>query len=379
MIYLDNSATTRPYAEVLDTFRKVSELFFANPSSIHGLGGRSENLLKETRAQAARLLNVEESELVFTSGGTEGNNLAIKGVAFQYMSRGKHLITSNSEHPATLNAFSQLEALGFDVTYLPVDEMGQINLDELLQAIRPDTILVSLIHVNNEWGSIQPVEAIGNLLSEYPKIVFHVDHVQGLTKVPLDFKRARLDLCTMSGHKIHGPKGTGLLYVRNGLRISPLFSGGGQEQDRRSGTENLPGMAGMVKALRLTLEKEKAGRPHLTKLNRRLRESLGSHPDIILNSPNDAAPHILNISVLGLKPEVLIHSLEEEEIFISTKSACSSRRNAASHVLLNAGIPEEIAKQAVRISLSFENTAEEIDTFLTVFHQKVAKLRQVME
>ena len=170
-----------------------------------------------------------------------------------------------------------------------------------------------------------------------------------------------------------------LIYVRNGLRISPLFSGGGQEQDRRSGTENLPGMAGMVKALRLTLEKEKAGRPHLAKLNRSLRESLGSHPDIILNSPNDAAPHILNISVLGLKPEVLIHSLEEEEIFISTKSACSSRRNAASHVLLNAGIPEEIAKQAVRISLSFENTAEEIDTFLTVFHQKVAKLRQVME
>jgi cysteine desulfurase len=379
MIYLDNSATTRPYPEVLDTFRKVSELFFANPSSIHGLGGRSENLLKETRAQAARLLNVEESELVFTSGGTEGNNLAIKGVALQYMSRGKHLITSNSEHPATLNAFSQLEALGYEVTYLPVDEKGQIKLDDLRQAIRPDTILVSLIHVNNELGSIQPVEEIGKFLSNYPKIVFHVDHVQGFTKVLLDFKRAKLDLCTMSGHKIHGPKGTGLLYVRNGLRISPLFAGGGQEQDRRSGTENLPGMVGMVKALRLTLEKGKAGRPQLVKLNQLLRESLGNIPDVVINSPIEAAPHILNISVLGLKPEVLIHSLEEEDIYISTKSACSSKEDAASHVLLNKGIPEDIAKQAIRISLSFENTVEEIETFLKIFHQKVAQLRRVME
>lgn len=379
MIYLDNSATTRPYPEVLETFRKVSESFFANPSSIHGLGGRSEILLKETRAQAARLLKVEENELVFTSGGTEGNNLAIKGVAFQYMTRGKHLITSNSEHPATLNAFAQLEALGFDVTYLPVDQKGQIKLDDLRKAIGPDTILVSLIHVNNELGAIQPVEAIGEVLSDYPKVVFHVDHVQGLTKVPLDLKRAKVDLCTMSGHKIHGPKGTGLLYVRNGLRISPLFSGGGQEQDRRSGTENLPGMAGMVKALRLTLEKGKEGRPLLGKLNQRLRASLGSLPDTLINSPEEAAPHILNVSVLGVKPEVLIHSLEENEIYVSTKSACSSRGNEASHVLLNAGIPEDIAKQAIRISLSFETTSEEIETFLKVFHQKVADLRRVME
>lgn len=379
MIYLDNSATTRPYPEVLETFRKVSESFFANPSSIHGLGGRSEILLKETRAQAARLLKVDENELVFTSGGTEGNNLAIKGVALQYMTRGKHLITSNSEHPATLNAFAQLEALGFDVTYLPVDQKGQIKLDDLRQAIRPDTILVSLIHVNNELGSIQPVEAIGEVLSDYPKVFFHVDHVQGLTKVPLDFKRAKVDLCTMSGHKIHGPKGTGLLYVRSGLRISPLFSGGGQEQDRRSGTENLPGMAGMVKALRLTLEKGNEGRPLLAKLNHRLRDSLGSLPDVLINSPEETAPHILNISVLGVKPEVLIHSLEENEIYVSTKSACSSRGNEASHVLLNIGIPENIAKQAIRISLSFETTSEEIETFLKVFHQKVADLRRVME
>ncbi|GGH86667.1 cysteine desulfurase [Pullulanibacillus pueri] len=380
MIYLDNSATTPPYPEVLETYRIVSERFFANPSSIHRLGGKSEDLLNKSRQQAADLLGVKENEVIFTSGGTEGNNFAIKGAALKYRHRGQHLITTRVEHPASRNAFEQLEALGFEVTYLEVDENGRISVDDFKEALREDTLLVSIIHVNNELGTIQPVKEIGKLLKSKPKTLFHVDHVQGLAKVPLNFKESGIDLCTVSGHKIHGPKGTGILYVREGVSLEPLLAGGGQEFAQRSGTENLPAIAGMVKALRITMEKSQKGIAQLESLNAKIREALESHPLVTIHSnAQESAPHILNATVKGIRAEVLIHALEEEEIYISTKSACSSKDTGASEILLACHIPEAVAKQAIRISMSFENTEAEINTFIAAFKKKVGELEKVRE
>lgn len=379
MIYLDNSATTKPYTEAMDTYQTVSGQFFANPSSIHALGGKSELLLSRSREQAASLLDVGTGEIVFTSGGTEGNNLAIKGAALAYRGRGKHLITTSVEHASSLNAFRQLEEIGFEVTYLPVDRECRVSFDDFKKAWREDTILVSIMHVNNEVGTIQPVREIGEFLQSKPKTIFHVDHVQGFAKVPLHLRGSGIDLCTISGHKFHGPKGTGILYVREGTQLSPLFSGGGQEIGRRSGTENLPGICGMVRALRMTAEREKAGILHLQKLQRRLLEGLIEMPGAVIHTPQSgAAPHIVNVSLKGIKSEVLVHALEEKEIYVSTKSACSSKDSGASGVLLAMGVPEKEAAQAIRISMAFENTEEEIDTFLSVLAEEVQRLKVTM-
>jgi len=381
MIYFDNSATTKPYPEVLDTYRTAAEQFFANPSSIHKLGGRSEELLKKSREQAAQLLRVKPQEVIFTSGGTEGNNFAIKGTAFAFRHRGKHLMTTRVEHPASLRAFEQLEALGFDVTYLEVDRNGRISLDDVKKALREDTILVSVIHVNNELGTIQPVKEIGQLLKDRPKTLFHVDHVQGFTKVPLDFHEANIDLCTISGHKIHGPKGTGILYKREGIMLSPLLAGGGQEFGFRSGTENLPAIAAFVKAMRLSLERaQNGGIARLRNMTDRLRQALASHPLLSFNTPSEAsAPHILNLTVKGIRSEVLVHALDRQGIYVSTKSACSSKTQEPSAVLLATGLSEEDASHAIRISLSFENTMDEVESFLDIFMQTIDKLETVME
>lgn len=379
MIYLDNSATTKPYSEAMDTYRTVSEQFFANPSSIHSLGGKSESLLSKSREQAARLLGVDDGEIVFTSGGTEGNNLAIKGAALAYRSRGRHLITTCVEHASSMNAFRQLEEMGFEVTYLPVDHDGRISFEDFKKAFRKDTILVSIMHVNNEVGTIQPVREIGEFLKTKPTTVFHVDHVQGFAKVPLQLKNSGIDLCTISGHKFHGPKGTGILYVRQGTVIAPLLSGGGQEGERRSGTENLPGIAGMVRALRMTLEHEKAGIAHLSDLQAQLREGLSGIENAVIHTPaSGAAPHIVNVSLKGIRSEVLVHALEKDEIYVSTKSACSSKDSGASDILMAMGIPEEEAAQAIRISTAFENTNEEIAAFLSALAENVQQLKTVM-
>lgn len=379
MIYLDNSATTKPYKEVLETYTTVSSEFFANPSSLHKLGGRSENLLNKAREQAAELLQVKPKEIIFTSGGTEGNNLAIKGTALYYRNRGRHIITTDVEHASAYESFQQLEELGFDVTYLKTNQYGCITVSELENALREDTILVSLLHVNNELGSIQPLEEISEVLRKRTKVKFHVDHVQGLGKVPINFLQLGIDLCTMSGHKIHGPKGTGILFIKEGLGISPLLSGGGQEFNRRSGTENLPGVVAMVKALRMTLEKSNVGIAHMKKLQHILSEGLSRHDSIIIHTPQEkAAPHILNFSILNIKPEVMIHALEEKDIYISTKSACSSKQSETSRVLLASGIKENVAKYALRISLSYLNTEEEIQQFLDIFNNQLSALKQVM-
>ncbi|RYL93770.1 cysteine desulfurase [Sporolactobacillus sp. THM7-4] len=379
MIYLDNSATTKPYKEALDTYRIVSEQFFANPSSLHKLGGQSEALLSRSREKAASLLGVDDHEIVFTSGGTEGNNLAIKGAAIAYRQRGRHLITTSIEHVSSLNAFKQLEQLGFEVTYLPVDREGRVSFEDFKRAYRKDTILVSVMHVNNEVGTVQPVREIAEFLKTKPTTVFHVDNVQGFAKIPLHLKNSGIDLCTISGHKFHGPKGTGILYVRSGTLLSPLFSGGVQENQRRAGTENLPGICGMVRALRITREHENSGIQHLSALQKQLRAGLSEIDGAVIHTPlKGAAPHIMNVSLSGIKSEVLVHALEEDDIYVSTKSACSSRDTEASGVLLSMCVPEDEAKQAIRISTAFETTSEEIDTFLRALKRHVQQLKIVM-
>ncbi|MCQ2008682.1 cysteine desulfurase [Sporolactobacillus sp. STSJ-5] len=379
MIYLDNSATTKPYPEVMDTYQTVSEQYFANPSSLHSLGGKSEHLLTRSREQAAALLGIEPNEIVFTSGGTEGNNLAIKGAAFAYRNRGRHLITTAIEHASAGNAFAQLEELGFEVTYLPVNTDGRVSFNEFVNAYREDTILVSMMHVNNEVGTIQPIKQIGEFLKQKPKTVFHVDNVQGFSKVPLHLMESGIDLCTISGHKIHGPKGTGILYVRKGTQLSPLFAGGGQEHQLRSGTENLPGICGMVKALRMTLENEREGIDHLTKLQKQLFDGLAHIDGAVIHTPQQlSAPSIVNVSLLGIKSEVLVHALEKNEIYVSTKSACSSKESGASGILTAMGISDQEAEQAIRISMAYETTESDLDVFLQTLTEKVGQLKTVM-
>ncbi|MHC0037349.1 cysteine desulfurase family protein [Pseudoneobacillus sp. C159] len=379
MIYFDNSATTKPYKEVIDSYVKVSTQFFANPSSLHRFGGQSETLLNQARNQLAHLLNIKPREVYFTSGGTESNNLAIKGTAMMYKNRGKHLITTAIEHPATQESMEQLKSLGYEITYVPVNSEGQIHLEDLKKAIRDDTILVSMIHVNNEVGAIQPIQEVGALLKNYPKILFHVDHVQGVTKVPLDFHRCGIDLCSMSAHKFHGLKGNGLLYVREGVRISPLLTGGNQEWQLRSGTENVAGIVAMAKALRMSLQQMDKESTKLLQVKKFLLEELEKEKAIIVHTPNEnGAPHIINFSVKGFKAEVFVHALEENEIYVSTTSACSSKIKSVSHTLLAMGVDEAIARSAIRISLSFENTIDEAKEVIEAIRQTIQKLGKVM-
>ncbi|AIF43188.1 cysteine desulfurase family protein [Virgibacillus sp. SK37] len=379
MIYLDNSATTIPDPSVIKSFEQASAQFFANPSSIHQLGGQSEQLLTKAKNQVASILDVTPSEVIFTSGGTEGNNTAIKGIALEHHKRGKHIITTEIEHPSVYDACKSLEDLGFDVTYLPVNKNGVISIEDLEAAIRKDTILISIMHVNNEIGTIQPIEKIGEICKQYPKLFLHVDHVQGFGKVPLDLKNCGIDLCTLSGHKIHGLKGTGILYMRQGVKLFPLFHGGNQEQSFRSGTENLAGAVSLGKALRLIKEKEQTQGAELKSLQAMLREKLTEIAEVQINTPPDAAPHIMNFSVPGTKPEVIIHMLGEQEIYISTKSACSSKQKEESRILLACGHSKERASSAYRVSMSYSTTKEDILQFADYLQKAINQFRKVME
>lgn len=380
MIYFDNSATTKPYQDVIDSFVRVASDYFGNPSSLHQLGGMAEKLLSQARNQIAKLLNVKENEILFTSGGTESNNLAIKGTAMMYRGRGKHIITTEVEHASVRETMEQLKQLGFQVTFIKPDHDGRISVSAIEEAIRQDTILVSVIHVQNEVGTIQPIKEIGLLLKDYQKILFHVDHVQGVGKVPLDIHECGIDLCSISGHKFHGLKGTGVLYLREGLQISPLFSGGNQESKHRSGTENVAGMVAMAKALRLTIENNKNKKLSLEKMMKYLRRELSEIPEISLHTPEEgAAPHIINFSVIGFKAEVFVHSLAEKGVFVSTTSACSSRQAEVSKTLLAMGIPADEAKSAIRISLSYENTIEEAVEAVTAIKATINLLGEVMK
>lgn len=379
MIYFDNSATTLPRKEVVDSFTIVATKYFGNPSSLHGIGATAEQLLSQARKQVAKMLNVKEQEIYFTSGGTEGNNMAIKGTAMSFRSRGKHLVVSSIEHPSVIEACEQLVTLGFEVTYVPVNSSGRVRAQDVIDAIRKDTILVSIMHVNNEIGSIQPIEDIGKMLREYPKVLFHVDYVQGIGKVPLQMKESSIDLCTISAHKFHGLKGTGVIYVRDGINLSPLFSGGSQERRFRSGTENVAGAVSLAKALRLTLETTHTEKQQMKQIQEYLRSELDSMDGIVVNTPiNHSAPHILNFSVPKIKSEVLVHALEDKDIYVSTTSACSSKRKAISEVILAMTQDESLASSSIRISLSYENDINEAKEFIISLKSVLEKLEEVM-
>jgi cysteine desulfurase len=380
MIYFDNSATTKPYTEVLDAFVKVSSDYYGNPSSLHQAGGQAEKLLSQARSQTAKLLGVKSSEIVFTSGGTEGNNLAIKGTALAHKGRGKHIITTTIEHASVHNAVKQLEESGFEVTYVPVNAAGQVSSADIKKAIRKDTILVSVIHINNEVGSVQPIWEIGQMLQGFPKILFHVDHVQGAGKLPLDLYDCGIDLCTISGHKFHGLKGTGALFIREGVNISPLLSGGDQEGRKRGGTENVAGVVAMAKALRMSLDLQDKKSAHLKQILGTIRAGLEILPEVTIHTPvHSAAPHILNFSIEGLKAEVFVHALEQKGIYVSTTSACSSKRHAPSKTLLAMGVPARLAESAIRISLSYDNRLEEAEILIKAASDTAIQLGEVIK
>ncbi len=382
MIYFDNSATTKPYPESVKVFSDVAGDFFGNPSSLHGLGLKSGKLLQQARQIAANSLGVSSGELIFTSGGTESNNSAIKGVALAYRERGKHIITSAIEHASVYETCKQLEDLGYTVTVLPVNRKGIVSVEDVKKALREDTILVSIMQVNSELGSIQPIGEIASLLSHYPKVLFHVDGVQGFGKLPVMPKKWGIDLLSLSAHKFHGGRGTGLLYVRQGVKLSPLMSGGGQEQGRRSGTENLPGIVAMARAMKIGMGNLGKNQKHMSRLRDHLITRLKELPYCILNSPEvtnvEGAPQIVNFSCPGLKSEVIVHALEDYDIYVSTRSACSSKNDKPSRVLLAAGMDVDRAKSALRVSFSPENTIEEVDRFIEAVEQTVPKLAKIM-
>ncbi|PLS06657.1 cysteine desulfurase family protein [Neobacillus cucumis] len=379
MIYFDNSATTKPYKEVLDSFVTVSSQYYGNPSSLHNMGGQAEKLLTQSREQVAKLLEVKPSEIYFTSGGTESNNMAIKGAAMVNRNRGRHIITSSIEHASVLEAMEQLAGGGFDITYLPVDKDSNVSVNDVEKAIRKDTILVSIMQVNNEVGSIQPIGKIGEMLKKHPSILFHIDSVQAIGKVPLSLYRNRVDFCSLSAHKFHGLKGTGALFIREGVRLAPLLSGGNQERKLRSGTENVAGFVAMAKALRMTMANGELGIAKLKKIQEKLRAGLNEFDGVTIHTPLEgAAPHILNFSLDGMKSEVFLHALEREGLFVSTTSACSSKKKSPSKTLLAMGVSEDLADRSIRISLSFENTEEEAREALTIIKKTVNQLRKVM-
>jgi cysteine desulfurase len=381
MLYFDHCATTPPHAEVIDAIYKVSKDYYGNPSSIHRLGLEAEKLVHKARDVISSSLRVKPGTIIFTSGGTESNNLAIKGVALQYRQRGNHLITTLIEHASVYESFKQLEAMGFRVTYLPVDERGAVSVEDVQKAIGPDTILVSVMHVNNETGSIQPIQEIGQLLRQRPRIVFHVDAVQSIGKLPMDPSAYGIDLMSVSAHKIRGPKGTGILYKKDGIQLQPLFSGGGQEFGLRSGTENVPLIVAMAKAVRMAVESRKNNTAYLYKLRERLIRCIGLMPQLILNGSSNEqmmAPHIVNFSYPGMKSEVVVHALEKHDIFVSTKSACSSGAERPSRVLAAMGVGEKRAQSGVRISLSADHSKEDVDFLCEKLQSCVEELKRTV-
>lgn len=379
MLYFDHAASSPPYPEVIQSVASVMERLYANPSSLHRMGQEAEQLLRRARSVVADTLGVEDREIIFTSGGTESNNLAIKGAAIQYRQRGNHIITTMIEHPSVYETCRQLEEFGFEVTYLFPDREGRVHPEQVKESLREDTILVSVMHVNNEIGSIQPIREIGHILAEHPKVLFHVDAVQSLGKLELDPRDCRVDLFSGSAHKFRGPRGAGLLYCRKGLKLAPLLTGGGQEAGLRSGTEAVALISGMAKAIRMAAEKREAETLHLRRLRSRLTAALRSIEGIVLTGPEDGAhmiPNIVHFCVPGLRTEILVHMLEEQEIYVSTQSACSSGENKPSRVLSAMGLPEDWTRSGVRISLSGEHTEADMDTLAEAVKASLAKLKR---
>lgn len=378
-IYLDNSATTRCFPEAAALMNEIFLEDYGNPSSMHHRGVTAERRVLEAKKMLAGLLKVKEKNLYFTSCGTESDNLAIIGGALAAQRRGRHLITTRIEHPAVLEAMKYLEAQGFEITYLGVDRDGLVSAEEAAAAVRPDTILVSVMHTNNEIGSVQPIEEIGRAVKAVnPRVLFHVDAVQGFGKSLILPKRMHIDLLAASGHKIHGPKGVGLLYVADGVRLEPILHGGGQQGGMRSGTENVPGIAGMALAAKLLCGNLDEDRQRLFAMKNRLIDRLREIPDIEFNGRTDetAAPHILSVRVRGVRAEVLLHALEDKGIYVSSGSACSSNHPRPSETLAAIGTPASEMDNSIRMSLSVMNTMEEMDAAAQAVGEIVPLLRK---
>lgn len=379
MIYFDNAATTQVYPDVLKTYTEVASKIWGNPSSLHSLGSQANRILEASRKQIAELLGKKSSEIFFTSGGTEGDNWVIKGVAFERAHLGKHIIVSSIEHPAVKESALWLRSQGFEVDLAPVTRDGFVDVEKLADLIRPDTILVSIMAANNEIGSIQPIKDISTLLEKHPTVSFHVDAVQAIGKMPLvDFLTERVDFATFSGHKFHSVRGVGFIFAKEGKKISPLLTGGGQESDKRSTTENVAGIAATAKALRLVLDQFEAGQHRLLAMKKIILEELSTYPDVTIFSQMEGfLPNILTFGIKNVRGEVTVHAFEDHQIYISTTSACSSKAGKPAGTLLAMGIPQKLAQTAVRISLDQENDMSQVEQFLTIFKQIYAQTQKV--
>ena len=379
MIYFDNSATTKPYPEALATYTEVATRIWGNPSSLHNLGSQATRILEASRKQIAELIGKKAEEIYFTSGGTEGDNWILKGVAFEKAPYGKHIIVSDIEHPAIKESAAWLKTQGFEVDYAPVDARGFVKVDALASLLRPDTTLVSVMAVNNEIGSIQPIHDIAALLEDRPTISFHVDAVQALAKVATEvYLPERVDFATFSSHKFHGLRGVGFVYIKEGKKITPLLTGGGQEKEMRSTTENVAGIAATAKALRLAMENQEAFASKTQQMREVIRKELANYPDVTIFSGEDHfAPHILTFGIKGVRGEVVVHAFEEFDIYISTTSACSSKAGKPAGTLIAMGVDKSIAQTAVRLSLDLENDMSQVEQFLTKFKLIYEQTRKV--
>ena len=358
--YFDNAATTKVFPEVKDLVVKLMEEDYGNPSSLHQKGLDAGHYIKETKEILAQEWKVDSKEIVLTSGGTESNNLALIGAALANKRSGNRIITSKVEHASVSSTMAFLESLGFEVVYLNVDHQGIVDLEQLEQEVNEDTILVSVMYVNNEIGAVEPIQEIAEIIKEKnPKTLFHVDAIQAFGKYHIYPKRMGIDLMSVSGHKIHGPKGTGALFIKNRTKVKPIIYGGGQQDGMRSGTENVPGFAGFGLATKIVYEDLEARIVRMRAVKDRLTERLKTLPDVYINEGE--APHILSVSFVGVRSEVMLHALEEREIYVSSGSACSSNKPAVSHVLSSIGLQKNRLESTIRFSFSAENTVEQAD------------------
>ena len=378
-VYLDNSATTRCYDDVARLMMKIMCEDYGNPSSMHMKGVQAEQYVRRAREILAKNLKVNEKEILFTSGGTESDNLALMGTAYANMRAGRHLITTKIEHPAVLQTMQYLEDQGFSVTYLPVDENGRIRLRDLERAMTPQTILVSIMHTNNEIGALQPIAEAGELIKRMnPGTVFHVDAVQGFGKFRIFPKRMHIDLLSVSGHKIHGPKGAGFLYINEKIKIRPILFGGGQQKNMRSGTENVPGVAGLARAVEEIYANLDEEVERLYTLKQRFIDGVLNLENVRINglTGRESAPHIVSVSVPGVRSEVLLHALEDRGIYVSAGSACSSNKPMPSATLKAIGVRKELLESTIRFSFSVFTTQEEIDYTIQALYEMVPMLRR---
>ena len=375
-IYLDNAATTKCYKEVADLVYKLMCEDYGNPSSLHLKGIEAERHIKNAKEEISKLLKVDAKEIIFTSGGTESDNLAIIGGAKANRRRGNHLITTKIEHSGVINAMKHLEEEGFRVTYLPVDQGGVLNLQALKDALTSETILVSIMHVNNEIGSIQPLEEIGKIVKEYDsKILFHSDGVQGFGKLHIHPKRIGLDLYSVSAHKIHGPMGVGFLYKQERAKILPISFGGGQQRGLRSGTDNAPGIAGLGLASKRMVQNSEEKQKHLAKLKEHFIKEVSKIEDVLVIG-RDTVPHIISVAFKGVSSEVLLHALEEKKIYVSSGSACSTHGKKTSEIIQNLNLPSEYQGCVIRLSMSEFTTKKEIDYTLETLYNCIPVLRK---